>query len=134
MLVSSDYVCRVTQSEYVLILTLSCRLAFLFKMKSRKTKTLLLVSSMFVCSTWLLAVCGSRFLHFSKFKHADKDYENYLEKLKSFASDSKGAKERLEDWLHANGASKLLNEKTASYLCIGILSKERIGSNIDYLL
>lgn len=99
-----------------------------------KVKLVLLISAI-ISLTWWLCIYLSKYFYFSKFYFSENHYESYLEKIKLYENSSKNAKENLDAWLRNDDRREkiLFNKTNANFLCVGILSKKRINSNINYL-
>ncbi|RMZ93664.1 hypothetical protein BpHYR1_030536, partial [Brachionus plicatilis] len=88
----------------------------------------------FIPSTWLLLISISHLNPKSKFSLYRLDFERYKEAYSSLAQSASVAKTQLEKWLATGSSHHLLFDlNTTRFLCVGVISKKRIGSSDNYV-
>ena len=97
----------------------------------------------FFISTWFISIFMSKYyLISSKYRYYEPEFNSYLFKLHQQVQDSIEAKLNLRRWIKEAYPTKQIRnffkdptEQTQSnkYICIGILSKNRINSQLNYV-
>jgi hypothetical protein len=85
---------------------------------------------------WTLSYVFCKYLNqYSKFYHSESKFDRYLYKSKILEQSSITAQLELEKWLSLNNKNiplfKSLNESQSKFMCVSILSKNRIGANVN---
>ena len=79
------------------------------------------------------------YIESSKFRHYNRDYKHFLDTYNKKEQSSIKAKSSLRKWVsqtskHSNLVLNLFNNiSNPKYLCVAILSKNRINSNVNYI-
>ena len=79
------------------------------------------------------------YIESSKFRHYNRDYKHFLDTYNKKEQSSIKAKSSLRKWVsqtskHSNLVLNLFNNTSNQrYLCVAILSKNRINSNVNYI-
>jgi hypothetical protein len=93
-----------------------------------------LIFFILIIVTWLICILCCFNLKTSKFNHYDKTYEAYLMKTFNLEKSSINARIKMESWLIKQNKTILFNNNNnTSFICIAILSKNRINSKINYI-
>lgn len=94
-----------------------------------------LISLIFlILTTWIILLIALHRIDSSKFSHYENNYKTYLSKSDRLLNSSLKAKNDLKYWLKKNLAlTPLFSQNKTNYLCLSVLSKNRIGSTKNYV-
>lgn len=86
-------------------------------------------------NSWIIFLILARFiLPSSKFYYYTNSYDGYLSRSKMLQESSVLANNKMKEWLiNKNIRNHLFTNKHDNYLCVSVLSKNRIGSDVNYI-
>ncbi|CAF0865073.1 unnamed protein product [Brachionus calyciflorus] len=89
---------------------------------------------LYIPVTWLILILLSHLNPWSKFSLYRISYKSYKKDYAKLAQSATISKKHLEKWLSNRSNENLVfNLNTTNYLCVGVISKNRIGTEVNYV-